>query len=145
MWSRGREDALEALLSASWRASALAGAQGGPPLLFSPPQHWCLVSPAGPLLLPGSLCCGFPFPALSVLLPPPAKHRFLVPKAVSAPPTPAHSQRLTSRAEVSVPSPHPSVLVVDDCASSSDDLFGSHSVFQFSDLLLCFSWCLEIP
>ena len=57
----------EALFSASWRASSLAGAQGvfcgGPPLLLSPPQHWPLVFPAGPALLPGSLFCGFPLPS----------------------------------------------------------------------------------
>ena len=60
----GREVHWEELLSASWQASTLTGAQGvfygGPPLLLSPPQHWCLVSPVDPDLLPGSLCCGFP-------------------------------------------------------------------------------------
>ena len=35
---------------------------GGPPLLLSPPQQWCLISPVGPDLLQGSLYCGFPFP-----------------------------------------------------------------------------------
>ena len=84
----------------------------------------------------------FHSPALSILLPPATMHHFLVPEAVSTPPTPASSQGLTSGAEVSV---HPSVLVFGDCASSSDDLFGSHSAFQISDLLLCSSLCLEIP
>ena len=37
-------------------------------------------------------------PALSILLPPPQMHRFLVPQAVSTLPTPACSQGLTSRA-----------------------------------------------
>lgn len=37
----------------------------------------------------------FHSPALSILLPPPVTHHFLVPQAVSATPTPAHSQRLT--------------------------------------------------
>ena len=64
---QGRGMHWEALLSASWQASVLAVAQGvfygGLPLLFSPPQHWCLVSPVGPALLPGSLCCGFPLPS----------------------------------------------------------------------------------
>ena len=57
----------EVLLSASWQASVLSVVQGvfygGPPLLLSPPQHWCLVSPAVPALLPGSLCYGFPLPS----------------------------------------------------------------------------------
>ena len=70
---------------------------------------------------------------------------FLVPQAVSAPSTPARFQGLNSGAEVSVPSPHPSISVFGDCASSSDDLFGSHSALRNSDLLLCFSLHLEIP
>ena len=70
---------------------------------------------------------------------------FLVPQAVSALPTPAHSRGLTSGAEVSVPSPHSSVSVFGDCARSSDDLFGSHSALQISDLLLHSSLHLEIP
>ena len=81
--------------------------------------------------------------ALSMLLPPPATHSFLVPQAVSTPPTPAWG--LTSRAKVFVPSPHPSVLVFGDYASSSDDVFSSHSAFQISHLLLHSSWHLVIP
>ena len=46
-------------LSDSWWASELTMVWGvfccGPPLLLSPPQHWHLVSPADPALLPGSL------------------------------------------------------------------------------------------
>ena len=84
-------------------------------------------------------------PDLSVLLPPSVTHHFLVPEAVSSLPTPACSWGLISGAMVSGPSPHPSVLVFGDCASSSEDLCGSHSAFQISDLLLCFSCCLEIP
>ena len=38
--------------------------------------------------------------AFSVLLPPPMTHHFLIPQAVSAPPTPACSQGLTYGAEV---------------------------------------------
>ena len=34
----------------------------------------------------------FHSPALSVLLPPPVRHHFLIPQAVFALPTPAHSQ-----------------------------------------------------
>ena len=49
----------EAKPSDSWRASKLAVVwgvfYGSPPLLLYPPQHWCLVSPADPPLLPGSL------------------------------------------------------------------------------------------
>ena len=48
-----------AQLSASCWASELTVVQGvfygGLPLLLSPPQHWCLVSPSDPALLPGSL------------------------------------------------------------------------------------------
>ena len=40
----------------------------------------------------------FHSPALSVLLPPPTKLHFLIPQAVSKPPTQARSQGLTSRA-----------------------------------------------
>ena len=154
----------EALLSASWQASTHAGTQGvfcgGSPLLLSPPQHWHLVSLACPDLLLGSLCCGFPLPnplhiALSTcdtLLPNPSgclctanpTNCFLVSQAVSTSPTAALFQELTSRAKVLVPSPHPSASVFGDCASSSDDLFSSLSAFQISDLLLRFSWGLEI-
>ena len=86
----------------------------------------------------------FHSPALSVLLPPPATQGFLIPQAVSTPPTLACSQGLISGAEVLVPSSHPSISVFGDCASSSDDLFSSHSAFQISDLLLCSSQHLEI-
>ena len=51
---------------------------------------------------------------------------------------------LTSEPRSRCPAPHLSVLVFGDSASSSDDLFGSHSVFQISDLLLLSSWRLEI-
>ena len=64
-------------------------------------------------------------PALSILLPPPQMHRFLVPQAVATLPTPACSQGLTSRAQVLVPIPHPSVSVFGVCASGSDDPCGS--------------------
>ena len=47
----------------------------------------------------------FHSPALSVLLPTPKTHHFLIPQAVSTPPTPARSWGLTSGAEVSVLSP----------------------------------------
>ena len=104
-----------------------------------------LVSPAGPDLLPGSLCVAFHSPALSRLLPPPVRHRFLIPQAVSTLPTPAHSQGLTSEPRSLVPSPRPSISVFGVCASGSDDLCGSGSAFQISDLLLHFSQCLEIP
>ena len=103
----------------------------------------------------------FHLPTLRVLIPPPAMLCFLVSQAVSAPanpteqfldpqavsalPTPAHAQGPTSGAKVSVPSPHPSLSVVGDCASSSDDLFISLSALQISDLLLCSSLHLEIP
>ena len=40
---------------------------------------------------------------------------------------------------------NPSVSIFGDCASISDDLFGSHSAFQNSDLLLHSSLHLEIP
>ena len=83
-------------------------------------------------------------PALSILLPPPATHCFLIPQAASTPSTPAHSQGINSGATVSVPSPHLSVSGFCVCPSGSDDLCGSHSAFQISDLLMCFSWCLEI-
>ena len=114
-----------------------------------------------PCLSCGSLCCGFLLPSPyriapfthNAPLPNPSgclhtanlTNHLLVPQAVSTPPTPAHSWGLTSRAEVSVPSLHLNVSVFDDCASSSDDLFGPHSAFQISDLLLCSSQCLEIP
>ena len=78
----------------------------------------------------------FHSPALGVLLPPPTEHLCLIPQAVSTPPTPARSWGLTSRAVVLVPNPHQRVSVFGDCASSSDHLFGSHSGFQISDLLL---------
>ena len=87
----------------------------------------------------------FHFTGLTELFPPPLMNGFLVPQAVSTLPIPAHSQGLTTRAEVSMPSPKPSISVFGDCASSSDDLFSSHSAFQISDLLLHFSWGLEIP
>lgn len=104
----------------------------------------------------------FHFPALSVLLPPPAMLCFLVSQGVpapsnltdwfldlpslhSTPPPPALSWRLTSGAEVSVPSPHPGVSIFGDCARSSDDQFSSCSAFQNSDLLLHSSLHLEIP
>ena len=49
----------EAQLSDSWRASELIVAwevfYGGPPFILSLPQHWHLVSPADPALLPVSL------------------------------------------------------------------------------------------
>ena len=151
----------EAQLSDSWRASELAVARGvfcgGPPFLLSPPQHWCLVQ----LFSQVPSDVAFHFPALSVLLPSPAllcflvsqavsapsnlTDRFLDPQAASAPPTPASSRGLTSGAKVPVPSPHPSVSIFGDCAHSSDDLFGSHSAFQNSDLLLHSSLHLEIP
>ena len=55
----GGEMHWEAQLSDSWQVSELTVVwgvfYGGPPLLLSPPQHWCLVSPADPALLPGSL------------------------------------------------------------------------------------------
>ena len=48
----------EAQLSDSWWASELAVVwgvfYGGPPLLLYPPQHWRLIFPADPALLPGS-------------------------------------------------------------------------------------------
>ena len=74
----------EALLSTGWWASVHAGAQGvfygSPPLFHSPPQHWQLVSPAGPdFLLGDPFVAAFHSPALSVLLPPPVTHCFLVP------------------------------------------------------------------
>ena len=87
----------------------------------------------------------FHSPALSILLTPSATHCFLIPQAVSAQPTQASSQGLTSRAKVSVPSSHLSISVFDDSASSSDDVFGFHSAFHISDLLLCSSQHLEIP
>ena len=104
----------------------------------------------------------FHFPALSILLPPPAMFCFLVSQAVSAPSnltdqfldlpsglcstmSPSLSWGLTSRAKVLVPIPHPSVSIFRDCANSSDDLFGSCSAFQNSDLLLHSSLHLEIP
>lgn len=71
--------------------------------------------------------------------------QFLVPQAVSTLPTPAFSWGLTSGAEVLVPSPQTIVSVFGDCASSSEYLVGSHSVFQISDLLLHSSLILEIP
>ena len=87
----------------------------------------------------------FHSPALSILLPPPVTHHFLVPQAISTPPTPACSWALTSRAKVLVPSSHLSVSVFGDCASGSEDLFSSRSAFQISDLLLHSSEHLEIP
>ena len=87
----------------------------------------------------------FHFTGLSELFPPPLMNGFLVPQAVSTLPIPAHSQGLTTRAEVSMPSPKPSISVFGDCASSSDDLFSSHSAFQMSDLLLRSSQHLEFP
>ena len=73
----------EALLSATWQASAHAGVQGvlygRPSLVLSPPQPWHLVLPAHLDLLPGSICWGFPLPALSILLPSPMMHHFLIP------------------------------------------------------------------
>ena len=47
----------------------------------------------------------FHSPTLSVFLLPPRTHCFLIPQAVSTPPTPARSWGLTSGAEVSVLSP----------------------------------------
>ena len=103
----------------------------------------------------------FHFPALSILLPPPAVLCFLVSQAVSVPsnltdqfldppshlcsthPSPFPGTNLQSRVLVS--SPHPSVSVFGDCASSSEDLFSSLSAFQNSDLLLRSSQYLEIP
>ena len=40
----------------------------------------------------------FHSPVLSLLLPPPTTHHFLLPQAVSTPPTPAYSKGLTSGA-----------------------------------------------
>jgi len=66
-WGGGEGIHWEELLSTSWWARALGGVQGvfygSPPLLLFPPQHWHLVSPVGPDLLPGSLCYGFPLPS----------------------------------------------------------------------------------
>ena len=117
------------------------------PLPSPRPQHWHIVSSVGSALLPALLpsVVAFHSPALSVLIPPTTMHSFLVPQAVSTLPNPACSWGLTSDAVVLVPSSHLSVLVFGDCASSSDDLFGSHSDCQFSDLLLCSSQSLEIP
>ena len=130
---------------------------GDLPLLLSPPQHGHRPgsSPRFPLMWLSI------FPALSVLLPPPVMLCFLVSQAVSAPSNftdwfldlpsslrsthPSLFPGLTSRAKVFVPSPHSSVSVFGDCASSSDDLFGSHSAFQNSDFLLHSSLYLEIP
>ena len=79
----------------------------------------------------------FHSPALSVLLPPPVMHCFLVPQAVSAPPTPAHSLLVTNLWSRGLGVQHPPhVSVFGDCANSSGDLFGSHSAFQISDPLL---------
>ena len=57
----------DVLPSASWWTSVHTGVQGdfyggGPLLLFSPPQQWCLISPVSLDLLLGSLCLGFPLP-----------------------------------------------------------------------------------
>ena len=138
-----------ALLSARRQASVLAGVQGvfygSPPLLLSPPQHWHLVSPWVRLFSQVPPVVAFQSPALSILFLPTMMHCFLVPQAISELPTPACSRGLTSKAVVSVPSPHLSVLVFGDCASSSDDLFSSPSAFHISDLLLHFSQRLEIP
>ena len=139
----------EALLSASWWASALAVAQGvfcgSLPLLLPLPNTGALSLLWVQLFSQILSVVSFHSPALSILFPPPTMHHFLVPQEVSALPTPARSWGLTTGAEVSVPSLHLSVLVFGDCASSSDDLLGSHSAFQISDLLLCSSWHLEIP
>jgi len=120
---------------------------GGPPLPLSLPNVGTLSLLQIQLFSQVPSDVALHAPALSVLLPPPMMFSFLVfqavpappsqflfPQAVSAPPTPAHSRGLTSRAEVSVPSPHPRISVFGDCASSSDDLFGSHSALQISDL-----------
>ena len=64
MWGGEVGMGWKALLSARWWASIHSRVQGGgQPLLFSPLEQWCLVSPVGPDLLPGTLCCGFPLPS----------------------------------------------------------------------------------
>ena len=118
----------EALLSASWRASTLAGAQvfyGAPPPSSPLPNTGNLSLRRVQLFSQVSSVVAFHSPVLSILLPPPAKHCFLIPQTVSAPPPPARSWALTSKAVVSVLTSHPSISGFGDCISSSDDLFGS--------------------
>ena len=139
----------EGLLSPSWQASGLTGAQGifyGSPLLLpSPPQHWHLVSPVGPDLLPGSLCCGFPLPSPWLIVPSTQDALLLSPSGCLhiANPSLLPETNLWSLGFSAQPHLSPSVFGV--CASGSDDLCGSHSAFQISDLLLHFFWHLEIP
>ena len=118
---------------------------GGPPLQLSPPQQWCLAAPVGQDLLPGSLCCGVPLPSPRCTIPLPVAHCSLAPQAVSMPPAPVLFLGLTSRAEVSVPSPHPSTSGCGVWAGGSDDLCSSHSALLFSVQLLCFSCRLSGP
>ena len=70
----------------------------------------------------------FHSPSLSVLLPPPVMHCFLIPHAVSTPPTPACSQGPTSKPRSPCPAP-PCVSDFGVSASGSYSLCGSHSAF----------------
>ena len=131
---------------------------GDPPLLLSPPQHWCRPGSSSrfPLMWlstsPPLEYCSYPCNALLSSLPGslcPVK----LDRPVSRPPKqsplhpapPALSWELTSGAKVSVPSPHPGVSIFGDCARSSDGPFGSRSSFQNSNLMLHSSLHLEIP
>ena len=114
------------------------------PLAYCSSPHDALLSS-----LPGSLC---PVkPDRLVPRPPPKDCPVKPDRPVPSPPkqsqhhpSPFCSRGLTSGAEVSVPSPLLSVSIFGDCASSSDDLLGSRSAFQYSDLLLYSFLHLEI-
>lgn len=99
---RGGEMLWEALLSACWWASTHAGAQGvfygGYPFSSSLPNTgtlsllWVQTFSWVPSVV------AFHSPGLSLLLPLPTAHHFLIPQAVFTPTTPAYSQVLNSRA-----------------------------------------------
>ena len=99
----------EALLSDSWQASMHAGVQGvfygGQPLLLSLPQQWYLVSPVGPDLLPGSLCCGFPLPIPQRITPSTRDALLPNPSRCLHPTNPSLLPGTYLQAQVSMPSP----------------------------------------
>ena len=121
----------EALLCTSWWASVHAGAQGvfygGCPSSSHLPNTGALSLLQVQIFSQVPSVVAFHSPALSILLPPPSTHGFLVPQAVSTPPTPARSQGLTSGSQVLVPSLHLSFSAFGLCTSGSDDLCSSHS------------------
>ena len=90
----------EALLSASWQQECLLGLKEysmvAHPLSSLLPNTGALSLLRVQIFSQIPSVVAFHSPALSILLPPPTMHHFLIPQAVSTPPTPVRSWGLTS-------------------------------------------------